>query len=436
MTTIIIKLMEFLKRFLSPNSPMSNMVIHIISYAFLGIITYLFIRCTNIFDILQIFIFSIISFAICMYISDNFKLSNYKFIRFIQLLVFIFTIFGFIALILYLLDINIFGTVFADNDDEIPATDKVSDKNNKDLIHVTTNEVDTKEFYSVTMSKKVVDTVVDKGVDLIGTTLKDVAPNLGVGFVVGKVATEAFKSTAGMAPVPRVLMVSGVAPSTAVATTIGMGLGKAVAANIKIGNQLASTSELQEIDTSPFTPSSPSSPSPSSTTSELKVFAELKVFDSSPSTPSLPSSPSCPSSPSEFDGGPGFISSVLENEDIPLIIMVNGLSYLNYIEFSLIITLFSVLFRKYLTRKLINLFLRFKKIDNINDVNISLNKRLNSLDKYSNYIFVFIFICLIWVILINIYFSSHLAENIDSYVNVYNHIKNKSLYFWLFTIND
>lgn len=195
MTTIIIKLMEFLKRILSPNSPISNMVIHIISYVFLGVITYLFIRFTNIYDILQIFIFSIIYFAICMFISDNFKLSNYKFIKFIQILVFIFTILGFIALILYLLDISIVDTVFCNNDDEIVKSDKVSDKvpakkNEeivKDIMLVTTNAVDSKEYYSFKYSKNMVDNVIEKGGNLIGTSLKNIAPNLGVGFVVGKI---------------------------------------------------------------------------------------------------------------------------------------------------------------------------------------------------------------------------------------------------------
>jgi hypothetical protein len=36
---------------------------------------------------------------------------------------------------------------------------------------------------------------------------------------------------------------------------------------------------------------------------------------------------------------------------------------------------------------------------------------------------------------INIFFSNNLAENIESYVKVYNHIKNNS-FFCLFYIND
>jgi len=48
-------------------------------------------------------------------------------------------------------------------------------------------------------------------------------------------------------------------------------------------------------------------------------------------------------SPTDFDGG--FIYSVLEKNEIPLVSMVNGLCYLNYIEFILILSLFSLLFR-------------------------------------------------------------------------------------------
>jgi len=137
-------------------------------------------------------------------------------------------------------------------------------------------------------------------------------------------------------------------------------------------------------------------------------------------------------SPSDFDGG--FIHSVLEENGIPLITMVNGLCYLNYIEFSLILSLFSLLFRKYLLRKLKRfIFLiknkyivtKNKEVESIKDENVNLNKAFNTVDKYTDYLIVFIFICLIWIKFINIYFSSNLAENIDSFVNVYNHIKNK-----------
>ena len=59
--------------------------------------------------------------------------------------------------------------------------------------------------------------------------------------------------------------------------------------------------------------------------------------------------------------------------------MINGLCYLNYIEFSLILSLFSLLFRKYLNRKLKRLILKLKnkyiknkEVESINDENVSL----------------------------------------------------------------
>ena len=89
-------------------------VINIISYTFLCIIIYLFRWNLKIFKIFQIFIFSIISFAISLFIFDNFKLSNDKFIKFLQKFGFTNSIFALIVLILYLylLDVSIFNTEF------------------------------------------------------------------------------------------------------------------------------------------------------------------------------------------------------------------------------------------------------------------------------------------------------------------------------------
>ena len=110
--------------------------------------------------------------------------------------------------------------------------------------------------------------------------------------------------------------------------------------------------------------------------------------------------------------------------------MVNGLCYLNYIEFSLFLGLFSLFLRKFLYRKLKrfilifkNKYIKNKEVESINDENVSLNKAFNIVDKYTDYIIIYILICLFWVLFINIYFSSHLADNIHSFVEVYNHIK-------------
>jgi hypothetical protein len=135
-------------------------------------------------------------------------------------------------------------------------------------------------------------------------------------------------------------------------------------------------------------------------------------------------------SPTYFDGG--FISSILEENEIPLITIVNGLSVLNYIEFSLIIALFSVLFRKLILKNVFKIISSFKaKIDddkasNIKNKNVDLSKELNPLDQFSKTLVLLLFIALILFKLLHLFFSFYFAENIDSFVIVYNYIKNKS----------
>ena len=297
-------------------------------------------------NILQIFIFSIISFAFSMFISDKFKFSNNILIKILQRFVFINSILALICLIFYLFDISLFllDTIF--------------------------------------------DNAMERGKDLVVAGSKDIAPNLGIGAAAGKATAEAFKHTSGMPTVPRIAVVGSTVLATAAGTKVGLELGKHAMDNTKKDNKIE-VSKLDEIDTD---------------RSHL---------------------------PSDFDGG--FINNPLENNEIPLIIMVNGLSYLNYIEFSFILTLFSLLLRKYLNIKIQSFILKLKnkyinknkKVENINDENITLNKAFNTVDKYNNYLIVFIFICLIWIMFINIYFSINLAENIDSYVKVYNHLKGK-----------
>jgi len=295
----------------------------------------------KIFKILQIFIFSIFSFAISMFISDKFKLSNNKFIKILQKFVFINSILALIALFLYLFDVSIFNTVFCDSDsdsenegenevnnkEEIIKNEEDSLKNkDKDVARVTTNVDDkNEEYYSFKVKKDVFDNALEKGKELLMVGVKEIAPNLGIGVAAGKVAAEAFKLTSSMAPAPRIAAVGASAFATAAGTKIGIELGKVAMENKKIENEI-DVSKLDEIDTS------------------ARSLAEAKEGGRN--------------SPSDFDGG--FIHSVLEDSEIPLITMVNGLCYLNYIEFSLILGLFSLLFRKFIYRKLKRFILNLK----------------------------------------------------------------------------
>jgi hypothetical protein len=375
-------------------------------------------------QIFQIFIFSIISFAISTFISDNFNFSNNKFIRLLQRFVFIQSILAFFALILYLVsDVPILNTIFCDSDSDTDTdtdddTDNELDNNkeeinkneeesikSKDVVHVTSSTENKKEeYYKFKIQKDLLDNVVEKGKGVVKVGLEDFAPNLGIGAAVGKVATEALKQTSSMAPGPRLALVAGLPASafaTALGTKVGIELGKVAMKNKQIEN---------------------------ASNSEEGAKEDIAAAG-------LPAA-----SPIEL--GFGFLPSISESNEIPLIIMVTGLNYLNYIEFSLILCLFSLFLRKYFNKNLKRFILNLKnkyikntEIESINNENVSLNKSFNTVDKYTNYLIVLVFICLIWIKFINIYFSSNLVENIDSYVNVYN-LLTKYSFVCLFSKNN
>lgn len=380
-------------------------MVNIFLYALLGIIFYLFISdlCEGpstsnaagwdlkFSNTLQIFIFTIISFAVSTFISDNFKLSNIKFIKFLQKFVFINSIISLIGLIFYLFDISIFNTIFCDSDDEGDEITKASSTLvEKDVVIVKSNiDENNEEYYSFKIKKSLVDRTLEKGSEILKAGLNSFSPEVGIGVVAGKAVSEAFKHTTGMAPLPRIAAVGATVLATTAATKIGMEAVKAITGNPKIVINSDSSKSFENIDGR--------------------------------------------NSPTNFDRG--LIYSVLEENEIPLITIVNAISYLNYIEFSLTLGLFSLLFRKFLNRRLknfiltlINKFIKNKQVS-INDNNVNLNKVFNTVDKYTEFIVVFVFICLFWVKFMNIYISSNLAENIDSYVNVYNYIKNNSFFY-------
>lgn len=188
------------------NNNKNNMIINIISYTFLSIIFYLFMWDFKIFKILQIFIFSIFSFAISMFISDKFKLSNNKFIKILQKFVFINSILALIALFLYLFDVSIFNTVFCEDGSEDEVENEADSLKNKDkdVARVTTNVDDkNEEYYSFKVKKAVIDNALERGKELFMGGVKDIAPNLGIGAAAGKAAAEAFKHTGTLTPAPR-----------------------------------------------------------------------------------------------------------------------------------------------------------------------------------------------------------------------------------------
>ena len=376
-------------------------IITILSLFYLGALLFAFMLIFEyrLIDVFQIFLLSIISFSVFIFISDKYKFSNNKFIFFLQKFIFYILILALIVLfgwLLYLVGVNVYisSTIFCDSEDsDEEAVDSTKNNNKspkeKDVLRVTEDKE--KDTYTLEFPKKIVDSALEKGPEIIVEGIKDVGPKIGIAAAAGKAAVETIKQTSGMAPIPRLITVGAAAFVTAAGTKLGMDLGISATENTTKGDEIeASKSKLAAI------------------------------------------SKEGPDSPTEFNRG--FINSVLEENEIPLITMVNGLSLLNYIELSLVISIFSLLFRKFLIRKLTDIIIKlfqklkkqkFKEVEKNKDIdkNLTLNQAINTLDKYTDFIIVFIFLCLFWILFINIFFSVNLAENIDTYVTVYNHIK-------------
>ena len=148
----------------------NNKVINIILYTLLGYMSYYFVYDLNISNAIQISIFTIFSFAISMYISDNFNFSNNIFIKILQKIVFKIIKFALIIFIFYLFDISILNTIYCNyesddevnNNDEDDATTKTEDKDvvkaststeNKDKVEASTSTKE-KDVVHITSSKE------------------------------------------------------------------------------------------------------------------------------------------------------------------------------------------------------------------------------------------------------------------------------------------
>ena len=54
-----------------------------------------------------------------------------------------------------------------------------------------------------------------------------------------------------------------------------------------------------------------------------------------------------------------------------------------------------------------------KKIKNNKEDSVTLNNVFYIMDKYDQYIILYVLICLIWLKLVHIYISTNLVENLD-----------------------
>nr|YP_010044364.1 LAGLIDADG endonuclease [Trametes versicolor]QPF23605.1 LAGLIDADG endonuclease [Trametes versicolor] len=436
-------------------------------------------------DVIQIMIFTILSLPIHLYISDNYNYSKNLFIRIIQKLIFNIIKFSFLIWLFSWLNIEIFNRIFCDTDTDTDnykdqgkdkgkgkATDTDTDNNTnldnpteveqnkntsaeetnkgKEILKVSTNTyANSEEYYNVSVKKSTVDGAVSSIPENSVQIVKELLPNLGIAGVAGRVGTEIAKQTPGNAMVPRAGLIIAGTSAAAIWTALGLEAAKIIS---KVSNsvmssetsnskespetsQTLSSSDTPQAIESSDTPQASTSSSPISEVTDTNDMLYNTTVDGNVSAENSNETSDDDETRSPTEGG--FINSMLEDSEIPLIVLINSLHIINYFEFSLILGLFSLLFRKYFMNKLQKFILKFiyKKVDLTQDKSITLNKVFNYLEKYNEYVILYVFICLIWLKIIHVYISYNLAADIDTYVTLYNSVKHNSL-FLIFSIKN
>jgi hypothetical protein len=131
---------------------------------------------------------------------------------------------------------------------------------------------------------------------------------------------------------------------------------------------------------------------------------------------------------SNFEVGGGFVNSVLEDKEIPLVNILSGLCVINSIELSIIFVIINLLFRQsisnFIKKTIMTLYNRYivaKKVDSntTEEKNVNIEKAFNFSDKFFTYTLIYALVSLLIIKLINIYFLTRTTEDIDLYVRNY-----------------
>lgn len=151
-------------------------IMTLLSLVYLGTLFFYFyfmwVFDSKLFDMFQIILLSLFYFAVSIFISDNFKFSNDKFIFLLQKFVSYslnFSLIVLVGLMLYLVGVNlsVLVSLFCDSeaaedsDDEAVESSKNTEKSpkGKDVVQVTENT----QNYTVEFNKNIVDNALEKG---------------------------------------------------------------------------------------------------------------------------------------------------------------------------------------------------------------------------------------------------------------------------------
>jgi LAGLIDADG endonuclease len=350
-----------------------------ISITLLVFIFYKFVIGLSLSGLLGLIISAIISFLISNFILNKFKFSNNKFIKVLQIIVLINIICIIAFLICDYFNIKILSEIWCDADDN----NYGSTSNTKtDNVILKSEQSQDGEVYHLTVKKSTVDKITDAAVIGGKTLIGTIAPNIGAGAAAGASASAMVKMTAGIPPLQRSAIVGGTAAVTAAGTLIGLEAGKAISKNINISEAIKNSRHGD--------PNIERVPSP-----------DINIINS----------------PLEIN-----------DDTIPLEVLLNSLYSLNILElFLFLILLFLIVNRYFYKFNMENIYNLIRKIMPVKFMIWylkSVNKSIEYNTKFTNIMFIIIIILLIVIKLGNLYISFELSINTDNYVQVYNHLKN------------
>lgn len=178
-------------------------------------------------SLIIILISSIFFFNLFNFILNGFKLSNFFFIKILQIIIFIIFFF-----LLFCYCSGSFPFEFT----------QIHYDTSGSVAEVTsTTENQSKEYYNFKLRKDMVDSALTGVGNILRDGISGIAPNLGVGAAVGSAATAAIKATAGLPAGQRLAFTGAMAFSTAAGTKIGLDMASSLSKGLNLANAIKSS---------------------------------------------------------------------------------------------------------------------------------------------------------------------------------------------------
>jgi hypothetical protein len=354
-----------------------------------------------------IFIISLLlSFLITDYILNKFKFSDNTIVRFLQKNILYFILFIICILLFYIIIkvLHSFINIIECSGQESETnrsfynTDSVTSipsNKCKDVVSVTEGNYKNNEYYEIKVKKDVMHKFGSGIMESSKIAVEKIAPNSAAGIAAGALGSTVFKATSGLPPVTRMGAVAGSMMVGAAATKLG----------VDIATTMSNKNEVKK----------------------LKIVTETKHSDHDKDQ--IPS-------PDDF-----FITSPLEhgdrislNDSSPLADMLIHIFSLNVLILILIIIFLFLIFNRFILKSNSEFIKSFvdkympKKIKLWTEKNF--HNKVDKVIDYNNRFMLIMFIVnsitLIAMVLLNIYASSELVNNIDEYVEIHNFLNNNN----------